>query len=425
MDMGLLMAFLVGLLLGALVVYLVAMNKYRNLREKNYQQAIQQVRLEEEVRASREQADKMQDFLNQSLKDMALRFKGLSNDVLEESRQRFIADAQTSWERQEKDQQRDLTERTKRIDDLLRPMHEKLESVEALMQLLERSRISSGASIQQQMQAMIEGQTNLKKETENLVRALRTPQGRGRWGEIQLRRVVELAGMLSHCDFEEQVNVDTEDGRLRPDMIINLPGDKRIVVDAKTPLQAYLEAVETDDELLGAQKLLDHARQVRSHINQLSQKSYWQQFEDTPEFVVMFLPGESFFSAALDKMPDLIEYGMARQVILATPTTLIALLKSAAYGWQQLQMTENAREIAELGRTLYDRIQVFSAHFEELEKNLNKTVVSYNKAVVSFDKRLGPAARRFESCGITSDKKIEGLSSIDTKAINSVLNNID
>ena len=382
-------------------------------------------RLEEELAGSRGKLREKERFFRDSLLLMEDRFKSLSADVLEKTNERFLQIAREELNTQRKDGENALEKKTMAIDAMLAPMKENLKNVSDLMQTLEKDRIAGQAKVLSRMQEVNVAQNELKKETAQLVKALRAPQVRGRWGEIQLRRVVELAGMLDHCDFEEQVSVTTEKGRLRPDLTIFLPGDKSIVVDAKTPLMAYLEAVEAESPAVREQKLREHAAQVKKHISQLSQKSYWQQFEDTPEFVVMFLPGEPFFSAALEKDPGLIEYGMDQQVILATPTTLIALLKSASYGWQQEVMSRNAREISDLGRELYDRIRVFAEHFGELEKGLNKSVTAYNKAVQSFDKRILPSARRFEVYGIKPKKELTPREVLEKRAIERVEKNFD
>ncbi len=341
-------------------------------------------------------------------------FEALSSDALAKNNQLFLDLAKTSLEKFQEGAREDLSTRQKSIGDLVKPVQATMEKFEAKMQDLEKARLESASSLSQQMSTLTALQQQLSSETHKISSALKSTTIRGRWGEIQLKRVVEMAGMLSHCDFFEQESRTTEEGRRRPDLLVRLPAGKQIIIDAKAPLDAYLESCEEPCEETRKELLKKHAVGLRHHIRHLASKGYAQHFEDNPEFVVLFLPGEIFFSAALSADPSLIEAGADQGIILATPTTLIALLRAVSYGWKQESISQNAQKISQLGRDLYKRLSIVGEHWGRVGKSLESAVRSYNEAVGSMERRVLPKAREFEKLDASSlHDSIEPLTPIE------------
>ncbi|BAU67116.1 hypothetical protein STA3757_45260 [Stanieria sp. NIES-3757] len=367
-------------------------------------------KLQEEQRSNQEKLALLRN-TQQNLTDT---FKALSAEALQNNNQQFLEVAKTTFENIYQLSQHKLEEKEQAIKNLVSPLKKSLEDFNQQIREVENARLEDKVQISEQLKSVAAAQFQLQAETANLSKALRQPIVRGRWGEIQLKRVVEMSGMQEYCDFTVQETVNTENGLLRPDLVVKLPGKKQVIVDSKAPLQAYLQAIEAQEESIQLEYLKNHARHIRNHVNQLSSKNYWGVFEQTPEFVIMFLPGEVFFSAALQQDPELIEFGIERKVILATPTTLITLLKTIEYGWRQERVAENAQAIGNLGRELYDRFLKFTEHLINVRKKLDDTVKAYNTTIGSYESRLLVTAKKFQEIGGYGNDEIESIKPIDS-----------
>jgi DNA recombination protein RmuC len=417
-NISLALCFLLGLGTGAFLAWALLRPAARRAYERaRAEWEPERAVLNERLQNREQQYRDLQSALDDARRKLADTFKALSAEALQANNQAFLDLAKAALERAQEASRGDLDLRRQAVADLVKPVRDSLEKVDGQIRQLENARAGAYAALSEQVRALLETQAQLRAETGKLVTALRAPSVRGRWGEIQLQRVVEMAGMLEHCDFYSQQTVSAEEGRLRPDLLVRLPAGKTIVVDAKVPLEAYLAAAESPDENIRRARLLDHARQVRAHMAALARKSYWEQFDAAPEFVVLFLPGESFFSAALENDPSLIEAGVERRVIVATPTTLIALLRAVAYGWKQENLAENAAEISRLGKELYKRLADLSTHWAKVGKSLDRAVEAYNSATGSLESRVLVTARKFIELETGAfGVEIEAAEPIDSRA---------
>ncbi len=403
------LALAAGLGVGALAALLWRTRHEQSLRIEN---ELLKARLTHETAGAAERDESVR-LMREHLQSA---FGELARDSLRSNSEIFLQLARERLGRQQDDAAQTLRERETAIESMVRPIRDALAQTAAQIQAIERDRVDSFATLKAQLEAIAGGQNLLSRETRNLVTALRRPDVRGRWGEMTLRRLAELSGMTAHVDYTEQAHRDSGDGAVRPDMIVHMPEHRDIVVDVKTPLDAYLGAVEAEDEPARQSHLRRHAQIVGARIRELASKQYWSQFEHSPDFVVLFLPGDQFLSAALQENPALIDEAMRQNVMLATPTSLVALLKAVSYGWKQTALAENAAQIRRLGEELYKRLAVFSEHLGRLGKSLGGSVESFNKAVGSLEQQVLPAARRFPDLGLRVNREIEALEPVGSLA---------
>ncbi len=392
---------------GGLFTYLRLQLAMGRLREQNAQ-------LQTTLEMERQHSEEKLAALEQARTQLADTFSRLSSEALKHNSQEFLRLAQENLKQYQTRAEGDLEKKEKAIENLVKPIKEALEKTEQQIQSMEKERKEAYGSLHKHLETMAGTQQSLQTETRNLVNALRRPEVRGQWGELTLKRLAELAGMVEYCDFVEQEQVQGEQGRQRPDMIVRMPDGREIVVDVKTPLDAYLKAIEATDDAQRQQELIHHARNVRKRVDELADKAYWNQFSRSPDFVVLFIPGDQFLSAALDHDRSLIEDALRKQIILATPTSFVALLRAVAYGWRQEQLAKNAEIIKQVGEELYTRLATFTEHLQKLGKSLDTSTKHFNSAVGSFDSRVLPSARKFTEMGISAGKSLEELQQIET-----------
>jgi|TARA_B110000908_G_scaffold172753_1_gene242751 DNA recombination protein RmuC len=405
---GVFIVFFTGLILGALLIAFLRGQRVKYLMIEN-QELTMTLRLE---RQSNEQLDEL---LDQARYQLADTFSQLSTDALKRNNEQFLQLAEENLKRHQSEAKAELSTREQAIEQLVKPISEALNKTSAQINTIEKERKESYGQLYSTIKHLNEGQQNLKQETQNLVQALRRPEVRGQWGEMTLRRLAELSGMVAHCDFFEQTSQITDSGLIRPDMIVRLPDNREIIVDAKTPLDAYLSSIQTTDDILKASELRRHVQIIRQRSRELAAKNYWAEYSQSPEFVVMFIPGEHFLSAALELEPQLLEETMQLNIILATPTNFIAILRAVSYGWKQQALTENAIAIRNLGESLYKRLSVFSGHLDKLGSSLNSSVGHFNKTVGSLERQVIPSGKRFLDMGIRAKDELDSIPPIDNQ----------
>jgi len=403
------LAITLAALLGGLLVFLVQHRKQSYLRAEN-------ARLEAELTVERRRAEERIIALDEARDQLRETFGAMASEALKHNSGEFLKLAQENLKSFQTHAEGNLSQREKAVENLVKPIREALEKTELQIRHMENDRKEAYGSLTKHLETMAASQKLLHGETRNLVQALRRPEVRGQWGELTLKRLAELAGMVDRCDFYEQEQVQTDTGRQRPDMIVRMPDGREIVVDAKTPLDAYLSAIEAGDDETRKRELERHARKVRERVRELSAKAYWQQFRNAPDFVVLFIPGDQFLTAALDQDRSLLEDALAAKVILATPTSFVALLRAVAFGWRQEALTENAERIREVGEDLYQRLGTFAEHLGKVGKSLDASVNAYNKAVGSFDSRILPGARKFTELGIAAKTEVAELDQVEHAA---------
>lgn len=394
---------IIGLVIGGIVGWLIASSRTK----------VSEVQAKTRFEEAQKNLQEQRSLIETMKTEMTNTFNALSSAALKSSSEDFLRLASERLGKIVADTKGKLGEHQTAIDGLIKPLHEALKKYEEQINAIEAKRRQDYGGIEEQIKMLASTHQQLSRETSSLVTALRKPQVSGSWGQLSLKRAAELAGMTAYCDFYEQESVTTETGRLRPDMIVRLPNGREIVVDVKAPVDAYLNAISVSSEEERQKALTSYVAQVRAHINALGSKSYWDQFPKSPEIVVMYLPGESFFSAALEHDNKLIEDSSLKKVILATPTTFIALLKAIAYGWQQEQVTKNAQQISMLGKELYERINTLARHFDEIGSAIGKAMDAYNKVIGSMEARVLPSVRKFKELGVTGAEEIPNLEQID------------